>query len=170
MPPHYTVVGSPSGSALRKGQLEVEVAWIGGTIIVEAGGVRVRIKESIVPDICDDLRRITSNNVATLKELHFPIRKLGHAASLLIIMRPFMEPLWAALYDTSHSTAPVNTVWTRQIVVTLKLFKAFFVRDSELSIERFFRLGAYLRVGRVVEVGTDASPWGMGGWLCIDGV
>ena len=80
------------GLAYPKGQLEDEVAWIGGAITVEAGGVRVKIKESIVSDICDDLRRITSNNVATLKELRSLIGKFGHTASLLIIMRPFMEP------------------------------------------------------------------------------
>ena len=55
------------GLAYPKGQLEDEVTWIGGTIVVESGGVRVRIKDSIVPDICDDLRRILSSNVTTLK-------------------------------------------------------------------------------------------------------
>ena len=36
-------------------------------------------------------------------------------------------------------------------------------------MERYFSLDAYNRVGTVVEIGTDASPWGLGGWLAIDG-
>jgi len=79
------------GLACPEGQLEDAVMWIGGAISVEADGVRVRIKEPIVSEICDDLRRIMSGNVTTLKELHSLIGKLGHAASLLIIMRPFMD-------------------------------------------------------------------------------
>ena len=67
-------------------------------------------------DICDDSHCIMGNYVATLKELHSLIGKLGHGATLLIIMRPFLQPLWVALYDKSHSTAPPNTIWTRQII------------------------------------------------------
>ena len=36
------------GSAYPKGQLEDTVRWIGGTITVEAEGVRAKIKESMV--------------------------------------------------------------------------------------------------------------------------
>ena len=28
---------------------------------------------------------------------------------------------------------------------------------------------AFLRTGTFIEIGTDASPWGMGGWLTIGG-
>ena len=87
------------GFAYPKGQLEDSVTWIGGTITVEVDGVRAKIKEPIVSDICDDLHRIMGSNVTSKKELHSLIGKLGHAASLLIIMRPFFEPIWAALYD-----------------------------------------------------------------------
>ena len=94
------------GLACPKGQLEDSVTWIGGAIIVEADGVRAKIKATIVSDICDDLHRIMGNNVTTKKELRSLIGKLGHADSLLMIMRPFLEPLSAALYDKSHSTPP----------------------------------------------------------------
>ena len=63
----------------------------------------------------------------------------------------------------------MNTVWTKQISTSLQWFQAFFT-SKPLPIERYFRLDAYLRQGTVVEIGTDASPYGMGGWLTIDGV
>ena len=73
------------GLAYPKRQLENEVTWIGGAIIVEAGGVRVKIKESIVSDICDDLRRIMSSNVSTLNELRSLVGTLGHGVDRVVI-------------------------------------------------------------------------------------
>ena len=36
-------------------------------------------------------------------------------------------------------------------------------------MESFCSTESYNRTGRVVEIGTDASPWEMGGWLSING-
>ena len=105
-------------------------------------------------------------NVFSKKELHSLIGKLGHCASLLIIMRPFLEPLWAAIFSTGSTKAPINTVWTKQMSTSLQ---AFFTAKSS-PIARYFWLDAYLRQGAVVEIGTDDSPYGMGGWLTIDGI
>ena len=60
-------------------------------------------------------------------------------------------------------------VWTKQIIVTLRWFHAFLTAGGK-RIERFFSTDAYNRTGPIVEIGTDASPWGMGGWLSIDGI
>ena len=149
--------------------MEDSVTWIGATLTADAGGVRARIKQSIVDDICGDLKRMAAQNVVSKKELHSLIGKLGHCASLLIIMRPFLEPLWAALYSTGSTDAPVYTVWAKQISNSLQWLHAFFTPRA-LPIERYFRLDAYLRQGTVIEIGTDASPFGMGGWLTIDGI
>ena len=83
-------------------------------------------------------------------------------------MWQFLDPLWAALYQGSNDEALPNTIWTKQILVTLKWFQAFFGKGGS-RIERFLRIDAYLRTRPIVEFGTDASPWGMGGWLAIDG-
>ena len=36
-------------------------------------------------------------------------------------------------------------------------------------MERYFSLEAFERKGIVVEIGTDASPWGLGGWISVGG-
>ena len=108
-------------------------------------------------------------NVIAVKELQSLLGKLNHAAGLLIIIRPFMEPMWAALAEQSKgktSGAPHNTIWAKQIASSLQWFAAFF-EGKGTKLERFFRVDAYSRSGTVVEIGTDASPWGMGGWLTI---
>ena len=50
----------------------------------------------------------------------------------------------------------------------------------ELTLEAVFRaakidpasfsIDAFNRTGTIVEIGTDASPWGLGGWLSVIGV
>ena len=110
-------------------------------------------------------------NVIPVKSLQSLLGKLNHAAGLLIVIRPFMEPMWAALTEQSQgrsSGAPPNTVWRKQIASSLSWFTAFF-KNQGSHLERFFRVDAYARTGTVVEIGTDASPWGMGGWITIDG-
>jgi len=154
--------------AYAKGQLDSEVTWIGGTMRAEPGGVRAWIKESLVSDIKIELSRLMASNIISHKDLHSLVGKLGHASGLLIVMRPFLDPLWAALYSRDSKGAPSNTVWTKQIAVTLHWFQAFFTSGGN-KIERFFSSEAYGRTGPIIEIGTDASPWGMGGWLSIDG-
>ena len=155
--------------AFAKGQLDQQVTWIGGTLKCEAWGVLATVKAAIVEDICADLKRFKSLNIIPKKELHSLVGKLNHAAGLLIVMRPFLEPLWAALAsDHKTSGAPANTIWRKQILQELVWFEAFFIHHP-MRAERKFTIAAFLRVGTYVEIGTDASPWGMGGWLRIDG-
>ena len=160
--------------AYHKGQLtdfsiDNSITWIGGTLTATPDGVHARVKAEIISDICGDLKRILKLNVLPLKELHSLLGKLGHCASLLVVMRPFLEPLWAALYDVTPSSAPANTVWVKQILSSLRWFNAFFTEPNK-PLMRFYSLDAYLRRGTIVEIGTDASPYGMGGWIMVDGV
>ena len=78
--------------AYSKGQLGEEVTWIGGTIRIEANGVRAWIKEALASDIKADLQRFCNSNVISHKDLHSLVGKLGHASGLLVIMLPFSDP------------------------------------------------------------------------------
>ena len=51
--------------AYSKGQQGPTVTWIGGTLTVEPEGVRAKVKQSIIDDICDDISRLTKSNVIT---------------------------------------------------------------------------------------------------------
>ena len=79
--------------AFAKGQLGRTVTWIGGTLTIDAKGVTARVKDSITEDILCDLIRFLSVNLISKKELHSLLGKLSHAAGLLIVLRPFMDPL-----------------------------------------------------------------------------
>ena len=133
-------------------QLSTQITWIGGALTAEAEGVRVVVKESIIQDILDDLHRFSSLNVISVKELQLLLGRLNHAAGLLITLRPFMEPMWAALAEQAKgkvSGAPINTIWTKQIEASLQWFRAFF-DGKGTHLERFFSIEAYARTGTVL--------------------
>jgi len=151
--------------AFPKGQLGTSVTWIGGTLTAEKGGVKAVVKASIIEDIIDDLSRFGRLNVISVKELQSLLGKINHAAGLLIVLRPFMEPMWGAIKEHNEGKgggAPHGTIWTKQIASSLQWYSAFFAKEGS-HVERFFSVTAYLRQGTVVEIGTDASPWGLGG-------
>ena len=60
-------------------------------------------------------------------------------------------------------------LWAKQINVELVWFDVFFSGRGQ-RIERFFSIDSYNRNGTLVEIGTDASVWGIGGWLSVNGV
>ena len=50
----------------------------------------------MVADIIADIEAFLLLNIITKKALHSLIGQLSHAAGLLIVLRPFLDPLWAA--------------------------------------------------------------------------
>ena len=153
--------------AYAKGQFGATVSWIGGTVVCEPTGIRVTVKASILSDIVLDLRNMIQRNVISHKDLRSTVGKLNHAAGLLVSLRPFMESLWAAL--NSKLPEKPGCTWRKQILPALTFFLAFFTQEGT-HLERFFSLESFRREGPVVEIGTDASPWGLGGWIAIDGI
>ena len=78
-----------------------------------------------------------------------------------------MDPLWAALTAPDPKDHP-NCVWKKQIESSIQWFITF-SKGNGTKLDRVFSLDAYNRVGTVIEMGTDASPWGIGGWLAVNG-
>ena len=53
--------------------------------------------------------------VISLRDLRSLFGKVDNIANLLVVWRPFLAPLYAALYSTERTGAPLNCCWTRQI-------------------------------------------------------
>ena len=114
--------------AYAKGQLSRTVTSIGGTLTMDTKGVKATVKESIIEDIMTDLVRFLGLNLVSKKELHSLLGKLGHAAGLLIIMRPFLDPLWAA-WAAPDPVGHAGCIWTKQIMPELGVFPRFLLQD-----------------------------------------
>ena len=63
---------------------------------------------------------------------------------------------------TKRKAEEVEEVPTHEILMVL------FEQQGHL-LERHFTLEAFQRCGDKIEIGTDASPWGIGGWMTING-
>ena len=110
-----------------------------------------------------------ARNIYPVKDLRTLAGKANHIAGVLFTWRPFLQELWSALYNKNQeSRAPFNCVWTKQIMHTLSWISAF-LAGSEGTIRRTYTLDAYLGRGTRTTVKLDASPWGLGGILLLDG-
>ena len=152
--------------AFRKAQVSSDVTWIGGEICTSSESVIARVKASIIEDIVEALEAFKTQIVIGRKELHTFVGRVNHAAGLLVTLRPFLQQLWAALY--SESSAPHQGIWKVQIAHSLGWLSAFFI-SNKIGITRTFYLQDFNAQGDRVEFGTDASPWGLGGWISVNG-
>lgn len=130
-------------------------------------GVRAEVKHTIVADIVDALRKFDTRNVLSKKGVRSFVRRSSHAVGLLVTLRPFPQSIWASLSGSGN--APTDTIWKRQIQHALGWMKAF-LNDELPGLQRRFTFDEDLQRGLAIEMGTDASPFGMGGWLSEQGV
>ena len=95
--------------AYSKGQFSQSVTWIGGELNFNPSGITAAVKVSIVQDIVCTFNAFAKTNVVSHKDLRSFVGKANHAAGLLVVIRPFLHAIWAALSCTS--SAPSNCVW-----------------------------------------------------------
>ena len=119
-----------------------------------------------------ELRKMTDEifavSVIALSTMRSYTGKLESLASLLFAMRPLVSPFWAALH-ADQGDAPTNCMWTSRVSDSLRWIRAFFHMQSPGPLVRMFTLEAYMNKGIRVRITCDASPWGIGGFLTIDG-
>ena len=175
----WLVFGFPL--AFRKAQLAQLVVWIGFQIQI----FRDKVVVTIPAEKVEDMRKLTNEilllNVVGVRALRSYVGKAVNMASILHVWRPFLDEIWAALRGrgggqglehmgtrNAAESAPTGCVWTSQVRPALLWIKAF-LEGRQGTIQRVFTLQSYLRMGVQVDIVTDASPWGFGGWIAIDG-
>ena len=120
-------------------------------------GISAKIKRSIIVDA------VSRCNVIPKKTLESLAGKLNHAASLLIVIHPFLQQVWPALHNGS---GPGGSIWRRQIGHALSWLQVAFNSES-IFLKRQFNVTDYRGDGPLIGVGTDASPYGLGGGGCL---
>jgi len=132
-------------------------------------GIRVEIKPSIIQDVQAATDKFAIANLISYKDLRSYVGKLTHMASLVYVMRPFLLEFYAALKGTVQSTAPSHSIWSKQLSSALRWIAAL-LDGSQGRFSRSYDLDTHLGLGTAVEINLDASPWGLGGTLSINGV
>eukprot|EP00439_Symbiodinium_sp_Y106_P062067 s1806_g9.t1 len=161
------------GLAYKKGAIGREVSWIGATFRVkDIGTSRAAVLVTAKQDMVDEVRAATSRhgdtNFVTKKELASYTGKLNHIAGMIEMLRPFLTELYGALHSKdANSNAPPNMVWTKQWSHT-RLWLLRLLQQEGQTLAREYRVHRYFGRGRQIRIVTDASPWGIGGYMAQD--
>ena len=160
--------------AIKKIKRGQQITWTSALFSIAEAANDVVVTAQIKPAIVSEVRKLTDtflqNNVISKKDLRSFIGKVSHIASLVFALRPFLTEIWACLTTDLDSNAPPNCVWTRQIAKTLRWISAFLNETSESIILRRFSVRAHFCDAIKIDLLLDASPWGVGGVLVIDGL
>ena len=155
--------------AFKKAQFGTTIVWIGARLTCTKHGAEVSLKEETIQDVIRQTEEFMATNVIAIKKLRSYAGKCSHAASLVPPWKPFLKPLWAAIAQQSQGTnAPVNTVWTKQIISSLSWVLCFLKRQAG-TLSRNYPLDSYLNQGRQITIVFDASPWGLGAFALLNG-
>ena len=161
----WTVLGFPL--AFHKAVMSPTLIWVGVKLQMSHSHVRVEVPESKVQELISMIDGCLSSNITSKKTLRTLIGKAMSIASVLYTWRPFLHELYASLH-CKESNAPAGCVWTKQLSHSLGWLRRFMSEENG-HIVRVFNVQHYLQTGPQVTITWDASPFGMGAALQING-
>ena len=162
----WMIMGVPM--AFHKAVMSQGLTWIVISLNITAMAVEVEVPESKVVELQQLVQHMLAQNLVAKKLLRTCIGKLMAIASVLYVWRPFIQELYVALH-TSQTNAAEGCVWVKQVRHSLEWMATFLSRE-EAGIKRVYTLEHYRGAGTKVVITWDASPYGMGAMLQLDGV
>ena len=177
------VLGYPV--AWHKSDIGQNIRWIGAQFNLSHGNISVTIPQDKVDEIHDTALAFCRTATVSKKRLRSACGSLSFVSGLVCFLRPFCSSMWAALSSKRESVQidasrnqgvppskrkkrlPDHMVFTKQIRHSLLWLLAFFSNQFG-PLERHFPLQLNDQHS-VLHISTDASPWGLGGVLVVDG-
>ena len=160
--------------SLRKAKRASVATWTSVHFTVVASPddftVIAQTKPALVEDAWQLVKECMASNVVGRKTLRSLAGKVSHIGSLIFALRPFCADLWAAIYSDPSTWAPRGCIWVRQIHHALIWINAFFEASGSRALSRHFSARAMFNRAGNIEIIMDASPWGLGAALFIDGM
>jgi len=154
------------------------VVWIGASLSISQTELEVSIPARKINEVLQIIEGALAKHVVPVKIIQSLAGKVSFMAGLVIDLRPFIAPLWAALADaqfprTGEALGPSQMAGTKRKTPRhllhvkrfrkgLKWVKAFLLRQVG-AICRTYSVSP--TPGEYLTVAVDASPWGMGGVL-----
>jgi hypothetical protein len=157
-------------SKSQLGQSGTPVTWTSTIFTVGRDQVEARIKDEILDNIRSQLKAWEFANLSSVKDMRSFIGRCVCVCTLLFAWRPFVAMLWAPLCKgAAPQSALPGCLWRKQVDTPLRWISAF-LASQEGSLTRLFKLEYYLAGADEVDMTMDASPWGMGAYLTVNGI
>ena len=156
--------------AFDKAQLGTTVVWVGVELKLVDWSIVAAVTMEKLEALLEIILEMLSANVISVKALRSLAGKATNVATLVPVWRPFLNQMWAALsaLENGTSNAPANCVWTKQVESSL-LWLVAFISGQSGSVSRTFDFKHCCGQSIPVEITTDASIYGYGGWLSVGG-
>ena len=161
----WSLMGFPV--AFHKATLSNNVVWIGIELTIQEDGIEAKVPEAKVQELQSMMNEALMANVLSKKTLRTMIGKAMSIVSVLFCWRPFIQELYVALH-AEESMAPPGCVWVKQIRHTL-IWLLTFLSGEMAGILRRYNLRNFVGSSSRVIITWDASPFGMGATLQING-
>lgn len=162
----WSLMGFPL--AFQKATLGTKLTWIGVELSINADGIQAVVPEEKVMELSHILGTMLKENVISKKLMRTAVGKAMSIASVIYCWRPFLQELYVALH-TEDTHAPKGCIWTKQVRHTL-LWLLAFLKDEMAGIRRQFTTRRIANKLPLVTITWDASPFGMGGTLQMNGI
>ena len=177
------VLGYPV--AWHKSDIGTSVRWIGAHLSLDENEIVVSIPSDKLEDLAERTWHLCETPTASKKSVRSLCGGLAFVSGLVCFLRPFCSSLWAALSEKSEGCnddaqrtsgeptsrrkkrLPSHLVFTKRFKHSLLWLTAFFSRCIG-PLERRFPLSLDNQAP-CLHVSTDASPWGIGGVLVVNG-
>ena len=162
--------------AYKKAERGHAITWIGASLKVDNNGtwdaqITASAKQEIVDEVRDTALSMLESNVIAFKQVQSFLGKANHIAGIVESWRPFLQDMWGAVgayLRGERGAAPPGCIWSKQVAGALRWILSFY-KHAETSIVRVFVMSVYFGEGDQVHITTDASPWGIGGCLSLNG-
>lgn len=160
---------------LEKSEGGKSIKWIGATILVDEHerAVVVSIPADKRRKLLEACRAIAAKPVVSAKALTSFTGGLSFVAGLIPHLRPFLDSFWAVLADSGRRASagdgvsgPSGKLIHVQRIQSALQWVAALLRDEDVPLKRIFYTK---QIDINAEITTDASPWGIGGVLRLDG-
>ena len=141
--------------------------WIGFALRSTDAELEISIKPEILCELRSQIASAVKCNVISRKDLQRLAGRANHVAGMIPVWRPFLQELWGALAGDGGN-APPNCIWTSQIKSVLAWLDLF-LRGVRGTLVRTFSLDTWSNVAQPILITLDASPWGLGGIIEVQG-
>ena len=165
--PAWRVIGIDL--AFAKGQWGDSVNWIGAKLSIEScRTLAVTIVQSRLDELAELCEQFRTGNTVSLRRLRSFAGKCQSMAAVLYTWRPFVHMLYGAIYAPQCPALPNGMLYTKQIDQPVSWIVSF-LKGHEKGIVRVMDVDTHYRRGDSVDITADASPYGMGSILSING-